>query len=144
MASAVWVGYPNALVEMRNVHGIEVQGGSFPAQIWHDYMSVGNSTCSNFSKPKHRLHFQDFLGSHTANGGNGYGGRGYNYAPYNGGGAGGNSAGGPGYRGYDPRFYASPPQGPPATAPPPTGGGAGGGTGAPPGGGAGGGTGAHP
>jgi hypothetical protein len=24
---------------MADVHGIQVQGGSFPAQIWHDYMA---------------------------------------------------------------------------------------------------------
>ncbi len=146
MSSAVWVGYPNALIQMRNVHGIEVQGGTFPAQIWHDYMSVGNSTCSNFPRPKHRMHFQDFLGNHTANGGgSGGGGGAYNYAPYAGGGAGGNSAGGPGYSGYDPRFYASPPQGPPPASPPPaTGGGVGGGGGGAPPGAGGGGTGAHP
>src|SRR5437588_826629 len=36
MATAVWVGYPTALKEMRSVHGIQVAGGTFPAQIWHD------------------------------------------------------------------------------------------------------------
>src|SRR3954453_1401348 len=28
LATAVWVGYPNALIQMTNVHGISVQGGS--------------------------------------------------------------------------------------------------------------------
>src|SRR4051812_9107834 len=42
LASAVWVGYPNKLVEMRSVHGISVAGGTFPAQIWHDYMNVAH------------------------------------------------------------------------------------------------------
>src|SRR3954462_6396826 len=38
LATSVWVGYPNSRVPMTSVHGISVQGGSFPAQIWHDYM----------------------------------------------------------------------------------------------------------
>ena len=140
MSSSVWVGYPNALIEMRSVHGIEVAGGTFPAQIWHDYMSVGNSVCSNFARPKHRLQFQSFLGDHTVGGSGG----GYN-VPYVPGGTGGNSAGGPGYHGYDPRYYASPPQGPPAGGVPSTGGGNGGGGTGPPGGGNGGGKGhGHP
>ena len=38
LATAVWVGYPNAQIEMRSVHGISVAGGSFPAMIWHDFV----------------------------------------------------------------------------------------------------------
>ena len=37
-ATAVWVGYPDTAIEMRNVHGIRVYGGTFPAMIWADYM----------------------------------------------------------------------------------------------------------
>ena len=32
LAAAVWVGYPDALREMRSVHGISVAGGTFPAR----------------------------------------------------------------------------------------------------------------
>ena len=39
LATAVWVGYPNALSEMRSVHGIAVAGGTFPAMIWHKFMT---------------------------------------------------------------------------------------------------------
>jgi penicillin-binding protein 1A len=42
-STAVWVGYPNAdgvKRSMFSVHGIAVAGGSFPAQIWGDFMSV--------------------------------------------------------------------------------------------------------
>ena len=43
-STAVWVGYPNANGTtpqfMTSVHGISVSGGSFPAQIWHDFMQV--------------------------------------------------------------------------------------------------------
>ena len=37
LATCVWIGYPNKLVEMDDVHGIEVTGGSFPAKIWAEY-----------------------------------------------------------------------------------------------------------
>jgi penicillin-binding protein 1A len=36
---AVWVGYPNGLRPMRNeYHGQPVAGGTYPAQIWHDFL----------------------------------------------------------------------------------------------------------
>jgi len=38
-STVVWVGYPNAQIEMSNVHGIQVAGGSFPATIWQLFMS---------------------------------------------------------------------------------------------------------
>jgi penicillin-binding protein 1A len=38
LTTSVWVGYPNRNVPMRHVHGIEVQGGSFPAMIWAKFM----------------------------------------------------------------------------------------------------------
>ncbi|HKP91487.1 MAG TPA: transglycosylase domain-containing protein, partial [Thermoleophilaceae bacterium] len=126
MSTSVWVGYPNALVEMRNVHGIEVAGGTFPAQIWHDYMVNAHTDCRPFPQPRDRASFSTFFGDHSASGSGGGGG--YNYSAPSGA---DNSAGGGDYRGYDPRLYASPPQGaPPATPSPPTGGaGPGGGAG---------------
>src|SRR4051812_8081905 len=37
---AVWVGYPDKLKYMRTeYHGSSVQGGTFPAEIWHDFMT---------------------------------------------------------------------------------------------------------
>ncbi|HVE47380.1 MAG TPA: transglycosylase domain-containing protein [Acidimicrobiales bacterium] len=33
-STAVWVGHPDKIVPMTNVHGRRVTGGSFPAQIW--------------------------------------------------------------------------------------------------------------
>ncbi len=48
LATAVWVGYPIPK-PMLDVHGIQVQGGSFPALIWHDYMSVARAGyCGEF------------------------------------------------------------------------------------------------
>lgn len=38
ISTSVWVGYREGLVDMTNVHGIKVTGGSFPAQIWRSYM----------------------------------------------------------------------------------------------------------
>ncbi|MBV8991643.1 MAG: transglycosylase domain-containing protein, partial [Solirubrobacterales bacterium] len=36
---AVWVGFPNKLVPMATLYnGGPVEGGSFPAEIWHDFM----------------------------------------------------------------------------------------------------------
>ena len=39
MTTAVWVGYPNKLVPMTTLYnGQPVEGGTFPANIWHDFM----------------------------------------------------------------------------------------------------------
>ncbi|MGH7357374.1 MAG: transglycosylase domain-containing protein [Candidatus Rokuibacteriota bacterium] len=38
-STVVWVGYPNAQIEMNSVHGITVAGGTFPATIWRLFMS---------------------------------------------------------------------------------------------------------
>lgn len=47
LSTAVWVGYPKAQVAMDNVHGIRVTGGSFPAQIWKNYMQVASVGASS-------------------------------------------------------------------------------------------------
>ncbi len=39
LSTAVWVGHREAQVEMVDVRGIQVTGGSFPAQIWRDHMA---------------------------------------------------------------------------------------------------------
>jgi penicillin-binding protein 1A len=53
LATAVWVGYPNAQIEMRSVHGISVSGGSFPAMIWNDFVvpALDGSTALSFELP---------------------------------------------------------------------------------------------
>jgi penicillin-binding protein 1A len=52
VSTVVWVGYPHRAVSMTNVHGIKVAGATFPAQIWHDYMSVAKGGfCGKFPKP---------------------------------------------------------------------------------------------
>lgn len=40
VSTAVWMGYPQAQVEMKNVRGKSVTGGSYPAQLWSRYMSA--------------------------------------------------------------------------------------------------------
>jgi penicillin-binding protein 1A len=40
ITTAVWVGYPNRLVPMSTLYnGGPVEGGTFPAVIWHDFMT---------------------------------------------------------------------------------------------------------
>ncbi|HEX6458604.1 MAG TPA: transglycosylase domain-containing protein [Thermoleophilaceae bacterium] len=117
LATAVWVGYPNALIQMTNVHGISVQGGSFPAQIWHDYMNVAHgSFCGDFPQPTTPVQWAPFYGHYATTGATGpsYPTTGVPApsAPSTGGTAPGS------YKGYDPRLYASPPQGAPKTQSP--------------------------
>ena len=43
LAAAVWVGYPEGLIPMRNVQGVgRVEGGSWPARIWRDVMTIAH------------------------------------------------------------------------------------------------------
>jgi membrane peptidoglycan carboxypeptidase len=37
LATSIWMGDPKARTSMRNVGGITVFGGTYPARIWHDY-----------------------------------------------------------------------------------------------------------
>jgi penicillin-binding protein 1A len=150
-AASAWVGYPNALREMRSVHGISVAGGTFPAEIWNKFMKVAKAdNCDDFPTPTTAMRWTPFFGKYSGQSGyqNGYG---YGPAPSTapdppapkrqgnqgnqGGGGGrdgqggqGDSTGG-GYRGYDPRLYDGDPS-------PGQGGGTGGADGAETGGGA--------
>src|SRR5215211_1239797 len=111
LSTAAWMGYPNALVSMPGV-----QGGSYPAGIWHDYMTVAHgSDCSSFPQPKEPVKFSPFFGKYASTGSSGS--TSYYSQPYSG--PGNNSAGGTNYQGYDPRLYESAPQPAPQTQPPP-------------------------
>jgi penicillin-binding protein 1A len=119
LSSSVWVGYPNALVEMRSVHGISVAGGTFPAAIWHDYMMVAHGDdCESFPLPTEAATFSPFFGKYASTGkaGSYYDDDGKDDADDDK--TGDNSAGGKDYKGYDPRLYEAPPQGAPDTTPP--------------------------
>jgi penicillin-binding protein 1A len=53
-STVVWVGYPNAQIEMNSVHGITVAGGTFPADIWHLFMqgAFGGMPYLSWPEPK--------------------------------------------------------------------------------------------
>ena len=115
LSTAVWVGYPNALREMQSVHGIRVAGGTFPAQIWHDFMVVAKGTeCQSFPPPTQPVKFTPFFGKYSKTGTAADTKYGYgtyqSYPAPSPQGPGDNSAGGENYRGYDPRLYESPPE----------------------------------
>ena len=41
LATCVWVGWPQGEIPLENIMGVpSVYGGTIPAEIWHDYMSV--------------------------------------------------------------------------------------------------------
>jgi penicillin-binding protein 1A len=138
LSTSVWVGYPNSKVPMLDVHGIQVNGGSLPSQIWHDYMSVAvGNDCADFPQPKESFNAQPFFGSYSATGGRGGGGSYDNGGGGTGGSTGGGTTGGgnatprggTGGGGYNnPNLYETPPQ-PAPRAPSPGGGGGTGGTG---------------
>lgn len=59
IATGVWVGYPKGQAyTMENVHGIEVLGGTYPAQIWHDFMleALVNLPVETFPPPPPEPH----------------------------------------------------------------------------------------
>jgi penicillin-binding protein 1A len=63
LETAVWVGYPQSnAIEMTDVHGIEVFGGTFPAEIWHSLYSGAEVPCEEFEKPKTPISWAPFYG----------------------------------------------------------------------------------
>jgi penicillin-binding protein 1A len=72
LATAVWVGYPNDRTEMNGLYfGRNVDGGTFPADIWGEYMrSIKGSFCGPFAQPKEPFVTQPFFGEYSSNGGN--------------------------------------------------------------------------
>ena len=57
LATAVWMGSPTAEVPMRDVGGINVQGGSYPAGIWGAYMTaaLADQPAIPFPEPDYSL-----------------------------------------------------------------------------------------
>jgi penicillin-binding protein 1A len=73
LATGVWVGYPDALRSMTSVHGISVAGGTFPAQIWHDYNEVAlEGHCEPFPEPSDPVEWIPFHGSYTSDSSSSY------------------------------------------------------------------------
>jgi len=54
LVAAVWMGHVEGQVEMTDVHGKRVTGGSFPAEIWAAFMkaALANTPESDFTRPK--------------------------------------------------------------------------------------------
>jgi penicillin-binding protein 1A len=77
LATAVWVGYPNDRTQMNGLYfGANVDGGTFPADIWGAYMrEAKGSYCGAFPLPKEPFVSQPFFGDYSSSGGDklGYG-----------------------------------------------------------------------
>jgi len=58
LATAVWVGYPDAERPVY-VHGVAIAGGNIPASIWHDFMSpaMASAPIRDFPAPKTAARF---------------------------------------------------------------------------------------
>jgi penicillin-binding protein 1A len=69
LSTTVWVGYPQALIPMENVHGISVAGGTFPATIWNLFMrsSIGNTVPVEFPEPHSGPEWRPFEKAQYAN-----------------------------------------------------------------------------
>jgi penicillin-binding protein 1A len=69
--TAVWVGYPKDDIQMNGLYfGRNVDGGTFPADIWGDYMKrIKGSFCGDFSPPKHPFVSSPFFGKYSKSGG---------------------------------------------------------------------------
>jgi penicillin-binding protein 1A len=69
LSTTVWVGYPQALIPMENVHGISVAGGTFPATIWNLFMraSIGETEPVDFAEPRSEPDWQPFEKAQYAN-----------------------------------------------------------------------------
>jgi penicillin-binding protein 1A len=147
--TAVWVGYPNEQIFMNTQYfGGPVDGGTFPAEMWGDYMSrIKGNFCGDFEPPKHPFVASPFFGKYAKSGGEligegepgvdsgetetapgtepDTGGTGGAGAPEDGdedtGGDGETTPPDEGNGTFDPDQYESEPQAPPDTQPPPAG-----------------------
>lgn len=125
--TVVWVGYPKRTTSMTDVPGWgEMFGGSAPAAIFHDFMSVAapEKGCQSFPPPTTPFNGSEYFGHYAVSGAPGGSSRGYRY------GYGSGSQGSYGY-GYhrsgtgsygsgtgaynNPNLYSAPPQTGPGT-----------------------------
>jgi penicillin-binding protein 1A len=62
LETTVWVGYPQAEIPMEDVHGSSVQGGTFPASIWHLFMeqALANSPALTWQYPRDPVVWRPF------------------------------------------------------------------------------------
>ena len=52
LTAAVWMGYPKGSIPMDDVHGIEVQGGTFPAEMWKKFMTAATANSEAVDFPE--------------------------------------------------------------------------------------------
>jgi penicillin-binding protein 1A len=71
MTTSVWVGYPKDDIQMNGLYfGRNVDGGTFPADIWGDYMGrVKGGFCGDWPAPKDPFDAAPFGGRYTDSGG---------------------------------------------------------------------------
>lgn len=76
IATSVWVGYePNPVQMNSQFQGASVAGGTFPAQIWGQYMkeAVKGKPCGSFRKITEPVNSSSFKGRYASSGGSGTG-----------------------------------------------------------------------
>lgn len=68
LATSVWVGFPQGRIPMGPLfHGANVDGGTFPAQIWGQYMkAAARGFCGKFEKPSEPFKPKAFKGKYKA------------------------------------------------------------------------------
>jgi penicillin-binding protein 1A len=71
LATAVWVGYPKDRTQMSGLYyGANVDGGTFPAEIWGTYMKEAiGKFCGDFKPPKTPFTASPFYGEYASSGG---------------------------------------------------------------------------
>jgi penicillin-binding protein 1A len=71
LTTAVWVGYPKDDIQMNTLYfGGPVDGGTFPADIWGDYMGrIRGDFCGDFKPPKTPFSASPFYGRYSKSGG---------------------------------------------------------------------------
>lgn len=70
LATAAWIGYPDAQRSMYNVEGVgSVAGGTLPTTIWAKFMksAIGNK-CKDFADPKNPFVSKPFSGTYQKQG----------------------------------------------------------------------------
>jgi penicillin-binding protein 1A len=111
LATAVWVGYPDAQVSMEATRIGSVAGGTWPAMIWHDFMTTAKGdSCDAFPVPAEAAEFSPFFGKYASTGAAGTGEY-YDDGP--------GSDDTTTEQEYDPRFYEEAPLDQPETETPP-------------------------
>src|SRR5829696_8153554 len=71
LTTSVWVGYPKDDIQMNGLYfGRNVDGGTFPADIWGDYMGrIKGSFCGDFERPRTPFSSSPFYGKYSKSGG---------------------------------------------------------------------------